>query len=132
MPIVYLNPEGSSPSASAPPLSSAVRAGDFVFTSGQLPRDSTGALIEADVGSQAAQALANLMRALALADCNVKDVVKVTVWLADIDDLPEFNRVYADFFGACRPARSTTQAKLVGGAAVEIEALAYRPLAAQT
>ena len=68
----------------------------------------------------------NVAHALALAGCTLQDVVKATVCFADAHDFAEFNRVYAEFFPGKRPARSTTQAKLVVDTKVEIEVIAYK------
>src|SRR6266581_3225361 len=88
------------------PFSPAVKAGPFVF----LTR----------------QTLKNVEKALALAGCTMKDVVKATVWLDDARDFWTFNRIYAEFFPESKPARSTTQAKLMIDAKVEIEVIAYK------
>ncbi len=87
---------------------------------GRQRRDRAGR----DRGADAA-ALKNVERALALAGCTLADVVKATVWLDDTRDFWSFNRVYAEYFPADKPARSTTQAKLMVDAKIEIEVIAY-------
>jgi 2-iminobutanoate/2-iminopropanoate deaminase len=115
---------------SAPPVagsySPAVRAGDWLVLAGQVGLDpESGALVDG-VEDQARQVLANI-RAI-LADCGaaMTDVAKTTVFVTDIAEFATINTVYAEAFGAHRPARSTVQvAALPGGAQVEIEAWAH-------
>ncbi len=112
------------PGAPAPrgPYSPAVRAGDFIFISGQL-RDEPG-----DVGHETRQVLNNVKRILEGCGASLADVVKCSVFLADGKDFAAMNEVYAEFFGEAKPARST----VVTGFAlpnmrVEIDVIAYRP-----
>lgn len=121
------------PTPSAPPAvgpySPAVRAGDWIVLSGQVPLDpTTGKLVEGDASAQCRQVLANI-RAV-LADCGVtlSDVAKTTVFVTDFGDFAAMNAVYAELFGDHRPARATVQvAALPLGARVEIEAWAFAP-----
>lgn len=108
-------------------LSPAVRAGDFVFVSGQLPTDDRGQVVEGGIEGQTRQVFTRLREALALAGCTLDDVCKVTVWLQDAADFAAFNRVYAESFGAHKPARSTVQARLMIDVRVEIEVTAHKP-----
>jgi 2-iminobutanoate/2-iminopropanoate deaminase len=108
------------------PFSAAVRAGDLVFVSGQVAKGDDGSIVAGDIEAHTRQTLRNVERALALAGCTLRDVVKVTVWLQDAADFARFNRVYAEFFPGDKPARSTTQAKLVVESRIEIEAIAYK------
>ena len=109
------------------PLSPAVRAGDFVFVSGQVPVDGQGRIVEGDVGVQTKKVLENVAAALELAGCSLADVVKTTVWLKHAEDFPAFNAAYAPFFPENPPARSTAESRLMIDIRVEIEAVAYRP-----
>lgn len=121
---------GQSPIASdrqARPLSPAMRAGDFVFVSGQVPTDDQGQVIAGGIEAQTRQVFARLRQALALADCTLADVAKVSVWLNDARDFGSFNRVYMECFGEHRPARSTVEARLMIDAKVEIDVTAYKP-----
>ena len=121
---------GQSPTASdrlARPLSPAVRAGDFVFVSGQVPTDEQGQVIAGGIEAQTRQVFKHLERALALADCSLTDVVKVGVWLDDARDFGSFNRVYMECFGDHRPARSTVESRLMVDAKVEMDVTAYKP-----
>lgn len=108
------------------PYSQAVSAGGFLFTAGQVPLDpATMKLVEGDIAAQTARVLENLSAVLSAAGCTLDDVVKTTVFLTDMGDFAEMNRVYAERFGAHRPARSTVQVgRLPAGARVEIELVA--------
>ena len=108
------------------PLSPAVRAGDFVFVSGQVPVVD-GKVVAGGVAEETRAALRNVRACLALAGCDLSDVVKTTVWLRDRDDFAAFNAAYAEFFPAEPPARSTAESRLMIDIAVEIEAVAYSP-----
>ena len=108
-------------------LSPAVRAGDFVFVSGQLPTDAEGRVVEGGIEPQTRQVFEHLRSTLALAGCGLGDVCKVTVWLQDAADFAGFNRVYAEAFGDHKPTRSTVQARLMIDAKVEIEVTAFKP-----
>jgi len=110
------------------PYSQAVTAGDLVFCSGQVPLDpETMTLIEGDVAAQTRQVFNNLSAVLAAADVSLQQVVKTTVFLQDMNDFAEMNAIYAECFGAHKPARATVQvAKLPLGASVEIDVIASR------
>ena len=112
----------------AVPLSPAVRAGDFVFISGQVPVDASGSVVAGGIEGQTKQVLDNIKAALALAGCGLEDVVKTTVVLADAGDFAAFNKVYAGYFPKDPPARTTVEAQLMIDIGIEIEAVAYKPL----
>ena len=113
--------------AAVGPYSQAVAAGTFLFVSGQIPLNAEGQMVAGDIVVQTVQVLENLKAILAEAGLALKDVVKTTVFLADLAVFSEMNRVYAEFFPEKAPARSTVQvAGLPRGAAVEIEAVALR------
>ncbi len=107
------------------PYSQAVRAGNFVYTAGQLGIDpATGDLVEG-LEAQVEQILMNLSNILEAAGSNMDNVVKTTCYLADLADFKVFNAIYGSVFSANRPARSTIQAAaLPAGALVEIEVIA--------
>jgi 2-iminobutanoate/2-iminopropanoate deaminase len=111
------------------PYSQAIVAGGFVFCSGQVGLDPTsGNLTEGGVEAQAERALRNLSAVLDAAGCSLADVVKTTVFLADIADFAAVNAVYARFMPDPPPARSTfAVAALPKGARIEVEAIAVRP-----
>jgi 2-iminobutanoate/2-iminopropanoate deaminase len=104
--------------------SSAMVAGDFVFLSGQTPRDADRKLIGESIEEQTRATLANVERVLAAAGAGLEDVVKVTVYLTDLTLFSRFNAIYASWFGQHKPARSTVEAGLQG-VLVEIDVVAY-------
>jgi len=109
------------------PYSQAIAAGPLVFVSGQIPLDAQGRLVQGDIVIQTVQVIANLKVILAAAGLALKDVVKTTVYLADLADFAEMNRAYAEFFPQNPPARTTIQAAgLPRGVSVEIDAIALK------
>ena len=108
------------------PYSQAVSANGFVFTSGQIPIDpATGQFVSGGIAEQTQQVLKNLSAVLEAAGSSLDQVVKTTVFLADMQDFTAMNEVYASFFGAEPPARSTVQAAgLPRDARVEIDVVA--------
>ena len=118
----------STPKAPAAigPYSQAIRMGNLVYTSGQIPIDpATGAFVEGGIREQTRQSLTNVRAILAEAGLAMSDVVKTTVFMADMNDFAEMNGVYAEFFAEPYPARSAVAVKtLPKGALVEIEVVA--------
>lgn len=118
-----------SESAPAPvgAYSQAVRAGDWLYLSGQIPLDpATGQLVQGSVEDETRCVLEHLSAVLSAGGATLRDVVKVTVYLADMNDFPAFNQVYASFFTVEPPARATVAVRaLPRGARVEIDAVAY-------
>ena len=108
------------------PYSQAVRAGNLVFASGQIPIDpATGQFVSGGVAEQTEQVLKNLTALFAAAGVPLNQVVKTTVFLADMEDFNAMNEVYGRFFKEAPPARATVQAaRLPRDARVEIEAIA--------
>ena len=108
------------------PYSQAVRAGNLVFASGQIPIDpATGEFVAGGVAEQTEQVLRNLTSVFAAAGVELNQIVKTTVFLADMEDFAAMNEVYGRFFGEQPPARATVQAaRLPRDAKVEIEAIA--------
>ena len=118
---------GTSVPVAYGPYSHAVVAGDFVFVAGQTARDSvTGKVIEGDVFTQTHRCIEIIREILAHFNLSLRDVVRSTVYLANIDDLAEMNRAYSAEFTAPYPARSTPEARIPFGALVGIEVTAYR------
>jgi 2-iminobutanoate/2-iminopropanoate deaminase len=111
------------------PFSEAVRAGDFLFLSGQIGEvQETGKLAEGGLEAEARQTLANVKRVLEANGASLSDIVKCTVFLADIAEWPAFNNVYREFFQKPYPARSALAASgLAMNARVELECIAYTP-----
>jgi 2-iminobutanoate/2-iminopropanoate deaminase len=120
-------------SAQAPaaigPYSQAIKVGSFVFASGQIPLDrTTGELVAGGIREQTRQVLHNLSAVLEAAGTSLAQVVKTTVFLANLADYAQMNEEYATFFTSNAPARSTVQvAALPRGALVEIECIAVAP-----
>ena len=110
------------------PLSPAVRAGDFVYVSGQVPTGADGKVVPGGIEEQTRQVLENVKSALALAGCGMEDAVKCLVILTDAGEFAAFNKVYATYFPENPPARTTLEAKLMIDIKVEIEAIAYKPV----
>lgn len=108
------------------PYSQAVRAGNLVFASGQIPIDpATGQFVPGGIAEQTEQVLRNLTAVFEAAGVVMDQVIKTTVFLADMDDFAAMNEIYDRFFGAEPPARATVQAaRLPRDARVEIEAIA--------
>ena len=108
------------------PYSQAIQVGNLVYTSGQIPIDpSTGAFVEGGIKEQTRQSLTNVKAILEEAGLSMSNVVKTTVFMADMGDFAEMNAVYAEFFSEPYPARSAVAVKtLPKGALVEIEVIA--------
>ena len=108
------------------PYSQAVKAGGLVFTSGQIPIDpATGAVIEGSIAEQTERVLNNIKAVLEAAGSSLEQVVKTTVFLADLSDFGEMNEAYGRFFAEVPPARSTVEvSRLPRDARVEIDAIA--------
>ncbi|MBR1410755.1 MAG: RidA family protein [Prevotella sp.] len=117
----------NAPSAIGP-YSQAIQAGNLVYTSGQIPIDpTTGTFPEGGIKSQARQSLNNVRAILEEAGLSMGDVIKTTIYLADMNDFSEVNSIYAEFFSEPYPARSAVAVKsLPKGALIEIEAIAYK------
>ena len=104
-----------------------MRAGDFIFVSGQVPVGRDGAVVAGGIEAQTRQVIENVEAALKLAGATLADIVKTTVILADARDFGAFNKVYGGYFQKNPPARTTMEARLMIDIKVEIEATAYRP-----
>lgn len=111
------------------PYSPAVRAGDFIFVSGQGPIDpATNLFSFGDIRHETRLVLTNIQRILEACGASLRDVVKCSVFLADGRDFAAMNEVYAEFFGEQKPARTTVEAKfVVPEMKVEIDCVAYKP-----
>jgi reactive intermediate/imine deaminase len=108
------------------PYSQAVRSGQLVFLSGQVPLDpATGQLAEGDIAAQTRRAMDNLGAVLAAAGCSFGDVVRTTIYLVDLGNFAAVNEAYATYFAPPYPARATVQVSaLPRGAAIEIDMVA--------
>jgi len=109
------------------PYSQAVRVGDLLFCSGQIPLDpETGQMVTRDIKTQTERVLKNLRAILTDQGLSMENVVKTTVYLTDMADFEAMNAVYAQYFGTSAPARATVQvAALPRGARIEIDAIAH-------
>lgn len=111
------------------PYSPAVRAGDFIYVSGQGPIDpETNQFTFGDIRHETRVVLNNIKRILEASGASLQDAVKCSVFLADGDDFGAMNEVYAEFFGEAKPARTTVEAKFANKQMkVEIDCIAYKP-----
>ena len=110
------------------PLSKAVRAGDFIFLSGQLAFGSDGRIVQGGIAQQTRQCLTAIEGFLQDLGAQLTDVVRATVWLTDTSDFTKFNAVYAEFFPESPPSRSTVCSGLMlPDAKVEIEVTVFKP-----
>ena len=125
---VQIGAPRSGAGGQALPFSPAIRAGDFVYVSGQVAHDENGELVDGGIIKQTRQTIENLRRILEKAGCTLDDVIKCNVWLADARDFWSFNKIYASYFPGVPPARSTVQSPLMIDAKIEIDCVAYRPL----
>jgi reactive intermediate/imine deaminase len=103
------------------PFSKAVRAGGFVFLSGQLAMEANGNIVDGGIQAQTKFVLERIAATLQEVGSSMADVVKATVWLSNLEDFAAFNEEYRKHFSAGLPTRSTVEAKLYKGALVEIE-----------
>lgn len=119
-------PGGAEPRG---PYSHAVRAGDFIYVSGQAAiNPEKNELQPGTVAEETHRTIQNVQAILKAAGAELSDVVKCSVFLADIRDFAEMNTVYGEYFGAAKPARTTVSAQLPAhGLKVEIDCIAYKP-----
>ena len=109
-------------------LSRAIRAGDFVFLTGQVPMRDAVPMTTGSVEDQTRAVLDDIKATLAMADCELGDVVKAMVWLRERSDFPGFNSVYGEYFPDAPPTRSAVVSDLLVDVRVEVEVVAYKPL----
>jgi reactive intermediate/imine deaminase len=108
-------------------LSRAIRAGDFVFLTGQVPLQDGAPMTTGTIEDQTRVTLELIRETLAEAGCALSDVVKAMIWLRDRADFPGFNAVYGEYFPEDPPARSAVVSELLVDVRVEIEVVAYKP-----
>ncbi len=107
-------------------LSRAIRAGDFVYLTGQIPMRDGAPMTTGTIEEQTRVVLEDIRKTLAEAGCALSDVVKAMVWLTDRADFPGFNAVYSEFFPHEPPARSAVVTDLLVDVRVEVEVVAYK------
>ncbi len=108
-------------------LSKAVRAGDFVFLTGQVPMKNGVVVTEGSIEDQTRIVLDEIKNTLAEAGCELQNVVKAMVWLKNRDDFPGFNSIYGEYFSHEPPARSAIVSDFLVDILVEVEVVAYKP-----
>ncbi len=108
-------------------LSKAVRAGDMVYLTGQIPMKDGAPMTDGTIEDQTRVTLDLITETLSEAGCTRDDVVKAMVWLRDVEDFPGFNSVYAEYFPKDPPARSAVLTQLLVDVRIEIEVVAYAP-----
>jgi 2-iminobutanoate/2-iminopropanoate deaminase len=109
------------------PFHPAVRAGDFIFVSGQVPKDENGNMFAGTIEEETKCCIEAVRRALKEAGADLQDVVKATVFLGDARDFGRYNGVFAKYFPEGMLARSTVEARAVISTKIEIEVIAYKP-----
>ena len=109
------------------PFHPAVRAGDFIFVSGQVPKDENGVMFAGTIEEETRHCIEAVRRVLKEAGADLQDVVKATVFLEDARDFGRYNGVFAKYFPDGNLARSTVEARAVISSKIEIEVIAYKP-----
>lgn len=109
------------------PFHPAVRAGDFIFVSGQVAKDADGNMISGTIEEETRGTIEAIKRILAEEGVGLSDVVRVTTYLEDARDFGRYNRVFAEYFADAVLARTTVEARAVISTKIEMEAIAYKP-----
>ena len=109
------------------PFHPGVRAGDFIFISGQVAKDENGNMCSGNIEEETRWTIESMRRILLLDGASLDDVVKVTVFLADARNFGRYNKVFAEYFPDGRLARTTVEARAVIECKIEMDAVAYKP-----
>jgi 2-iminobutanoate/2-iminopropanoate deaminase len=109
------------------PFHPAVRAGDFIFVSGQVAKDANGKMIDGTIEEETAGTIEAIKRVLAEEGATLADVVRVTTYLADARDFGRYNGVFSAYFKEAILARTTVEARIVISTKIEMDAIAYKP-----
>lgn len=109
-------------------LSKAIRAGDFIFLTGQIPMQNGEPMVVGTIEEQTKAILEDIKSTLKIAECEMHDVVKSMVWLRETADFPGFNTIYGEYFPVDPPTRSAVVNQLLVDVRVEIEVIAYKPI----
>jgi enamine deaminase RidA (YjgF/YER057c/UK114 family) len=110
------------------PFHPAVRAGDFIFVSGQVSKDENGTMLTGDIETETTGTIKAIERILAEEGATLKDVVRVCTYLEDTRDFGRYNKVFGQFFEGAILARTTVEARAVISTRIEMDAVAYKPL----
>jgi len=110
------------------PFHPGVRAGDYIFVSGQVAKDEQGNMCVGNIEEETRWTLESIRRILALEGADLADVVKITVYLEDARDFGRYNGVFKEYFAEGRIARTTVEARAVISCKIEMDAIAYKPL----
>jgi reactive intermediate/imine deaminase len=110
------------------PFHPAIRAGDYIFVSGQVSKDTDGNMMVGSIEVETRGTLDSIRRILQQGGADLSDVVRVTTYLADVRDFGRYNRVFAEYFKDGNIARTTIEARAVIDCKIEIEVIAYKPL----
>jgi enamine deaminase RidA (YjgF/YER057c/UK114 family) len=110
------------------PFHPAVRAGDYIFVSGQVAKDEQGNMCVGNIEEETRWTLESIRRILSLEGADLSDVVKITVYLEDARDFGRYNGVFKEYFAEGRIARTTVEARAVIACKIEMDAIAYKPL----
>jgi enamine deaminase RidA (YjgF/YER057c/UK114 family) len=111
------------------PFHPGVRAGDFIFVSGQVAKDENGNMCVGNIEEETRWTIESIRRVLKLDGADLEDVVKVTVYLADARNFGRYNKVFAEYFAEGRLSRTTVEARAVIECRIEMDAIAYKPRA---
>lgn len=109
------------------PFHPGVRAGDFIFVSGQVAKDENGNMCAGNIEEETRWTIESVRRILKLDGADLEDVVKMTVYLADARNFGRYNKVFAEYFPDGRVSRTTVEARAVIECKIEMDAIAYRP-----
>ena len=104
-----------------------MRAGDFIFVSGQVAKDENGNMCSGNIEEETRWTIESIRRILALDGADLSDVVKVTVYLEDARNFGRYNRIFAEYFPEGRVSRTTVEARAVIECKIEMDAVAYKP-----
>jgi reactive intermediate/imine deaminase len=109
------------------PFYPAVRAGDFIFVSGQVAKDANNNMVHGTIEEETAATIETIKRILAAEDASLTDVVRVTTYLEDTRDFGRYNKVFGEYFKDAVLARTTVEARAVINTKIEMDAIAYKP-----
>ena len=113
------------------PFHPGVRAGDFIFVSGQVPKDDNGNMFEGTIEEECRWTIEAIRRVLNADNADLEDLVKVTVYLEDTRDFGRYNRAFAEYFPEGILSRTTVEAKAAINTKIEMDAIAYKPVEAK-